>query len=625
MRRLAGAFLPGSAARALVGSALDPQSARTFTDGPLELAYTGRPAPTDDLLCLLDGHLDNHAELAAALTLPGGLPAETLLAAGWKRWRTQLPARMLGDFLLLVWDPHRGEGMLARDPLGGRSLFMSRRGRGLLFASEIGDLISLMPARPTPDGPGVAHWLAMSTRPGTATMYSGVERLKPGVALALGHAGVRELPYWTPRFREPLACPQPELVERVRGALERAVARRVDPDTDTGVLMSGGLDSSTVAAFAAAHAPGRVQAYAAVFPEHPAVDESQLIETLRGALTLPGVTGEVRPGGLLHSAALATAQWQLPLRSWGDFWALALLRAAAASGVTVMLGGEGGDEVFGVRAYLLADALRAGRPAQALALARELPGAGDSPPRRELASILGEVAVGGALPRRLHCLLARAEAAAAPRWLRREAARDLARTSDPHAWKRLDGPRWWAAAAHGLTQGIEDLGVLDAQRRRAASAGIEARQPMLDLELVELSLRIPPLASFDRWRSRPLLRAATAGLLPDTVRLRGGKALFDSLVVDCLAVSDREAIRSLLCDRGSEIRAYVDIEHVRRELLDSDSLRTHSPFTWMSQVWRLTTAECWLRAQRAPGLSILPTGVAASQPDIRLHPVTRQG
>jgi hypothetical protein len=214
--------------------------------------------------------------------------------------------------------------------------------------------------------------------------------------------------------------------------------------------------------------------------------------------------------------------------------------------------------------------------------------------------MLVNVAAMGALPYRLH-RLARAPFAGrdAPDWLRPQAKRDLRRTRDTLAWKRLDGPRWWADIAYGLTRGIEETGVFEQQRRTAAAAGLQARHPLLDLDLVELGLRQPPLSSYDRYLNRPVLRAATEGLLPDAVRLRPRKVLFDSLLVDCLAGPDAQAVRALL-GPGAELGAYVELDRATAELLDSEHLRRTQPFRWMWQVWRLCTAECWLRVQADP-------------------------
>jgi hypothetical protein len=179
-----------------------------------------------------------------------------------------------------------------------------------------------------------------------------------------------------------------------------------------------------------------------------------------------------------------------------------------------------------------------------------------------------------------------------------ERARGLGRASARRwPWKRFAGPRWWAHAAHGLTRGIEQSGVFEHHRRRSESAGVETRLPLLDLDLVELALQLTPLSSFDAERNRPLLRAAMAGQLPDAVRLRPAKARFDALLLDCIDAADHAAIRALLCDRRAELGAYVDLAKLRQTFFVDSRLRADQPFQWLWHVWRLASAECWLRAQ----------------------------
>jgi asparagine synthase (glutamine-hydrolysing) len=599
-RWLAGTFDPsGRTESSRLRDALRPEAGTLAAVGALHVAYSGPTRGAQDVLCLLDGYVDNAAELSDDLGISPTPSCEDLLAVGWRRWGVDLLPRVRGEFALVIWDAEAEEGLLARDQLGVRSMFLHERAGVLHFAGEIRHLLALLPGRPAPDRASVAHWLAMSNRPGSATLFAGVRRLNPGAILLLNRRGTREEHYWTPRFTEPLHDSEPELAHQMRAALDVAVERRIAKDGLTGVLMSGGLDSSSIAAVSASKAPGRVLACAAVFPEHPAVDESPLIDELRRTFTLGGITAEVRAGGLLASALESIVAWDLPLRSWGDFWALPLLRAAADAGAQVVLGGDGGDELFGVRAHLLADRLRAGHPVQAFRLAHELPGARDRPPRRELAAILADVALSGALPYGLHERLRRS-ARGAPDWLRSDALCDLLDTDDPLAWKRLDGPRWWAHAAYGLTRGVEETGVFEHQRRRSASAGLEARHPLFDLDLLQLALRQPPLATFDRYRSRPVLRTAMADLLPDSVRMRPQKALFDSLLLDCMTGTDGATAARMLGDPAAELRAFVDQGTVGRILFDESHMRQAEPFRWMWQIWRLITAECWLRAQAAP-------------------------
>jgi len=624
-RWIAGAFDPVSRLDAWrLAASLTPHEADVVEAGVIRVAYSGPLACERAPLCLFDGHLDNAAELRRELEVDradsrGRIPApkptpaelgdgsaragspaadEQLIVACYRRWDRALLSRLRGDFVLLIWDRERQDGLLARDQLGVRPCFISEVDGGLRFASEIRHLLSLLPQRPAPDRAGIAHWLTASARPGAGTLYEGVERLMPGTALLFDRHGFRRWRYWAPRFEEPLELSPGALAERIRTGIGEAVRRRLDPTGVTGVLMSGGLDSSAIAATCARQHDAQVEVCSATFPEHPETDESDLIAELCRELVLPQLGAVVRPGGLLTNMLESIAEWQMPQLGWGDFWALPLMRAAAGLGMRVMLDGDGGDELFGVRSYLLADRLSRGQLSQTWSLAHRLPGAASGPPRRQVAAMVGRRGVLGALPYGLHERLARPFAArSAPRWLRSALVGELTRTDDPLAWKRLDGPRWWAHTAYGVTQGIEQAGVFEHQSRRAALAGLAARHPLLDLDLVELGLRQPPRQTLDPCFNRPLLRAAMTGLLPDSVRLRAGKARFEPLIVDCLRGTDARAIRRLLTGPRAQIGAYVDTARMRQSLLDSEQESKANEFRWMWQMWRLINLECWLRAQ----------------------------
>jgi asparagine synthase (glutamine-hydrolysing) len=601
VKGLAGVFDPHGGVTG--GAPLRATREHLFAEGPLQVAFDGPGGCRGGLLCLLEGFLDDATELARQLSLDGEPAPEELLAAGYRRWGPGLPARLRGDFALLIWDTEHREGLLARDQLGVRGVYLHKRSGVLSFATELHELLELLPATPAPDRAALAHWLAASNRPGDGTLYEGVRRLDPGAMLLLGSGGVRRRSYWGPRYREPERIEPAEAAERVRAELERGVTRCLRRPGRVGVLMSGGLDSASVAALAAAPAGQEVSAYSGVFPEHPQVDESELIAELGRSLRLGGAQASVRAGGLVASALESARASRLPLLGWGDFWTVPLLRVARADGVTVTLGGDGGDELFGARTHLLADALRAGRPGRALRLARELPGAGEHPPRREVAGVLLRLGLAPALPRPPAPLARAAERRRLPAWLAPGAARALLDSDDGSAWRSLDGPRWWAHAAHGLTRGVEETGVFEHQRLRGRLVGVEPRHPFFDLDLLELSLTLAPELSMDRHRNRPLLRTAVAGALPESVRLRPAKAWFDSLIVDCLTGPDARAIRLLLDDRGSELAEFVE-RGALRERLDSVPGAGVERFRWMFELWRLVGAECWLRvlAGRADGL-----------------------
>jgi asparagine synthase (glutamine-hydrolysing) len=123
--------------------------------------------------------------------------------------------------------------------------------------------------------------------------------------------------------------------------------------------------------------------------------------------------------------------------------------------------------------------------------------------------------------------------------------------------------------------------------------GLEARHPLLDLDLVELALRLPPELAFDRCYNRPLLRHAVEGLVPDEVRLRPYKSRFDPVFVDAIE-RDRRAMERLLLAPTAELHAFVDPSDINgvleRTPRDAAGERERA-----TQVWSYGLLECWLR------------------------------
>lgn len=554
---------------------------------------------TDRPLCLLAGSLFNRAQISTMLAAddPG---LERLLASAYERWDVEMMSRLRGNFALLVHDPLRQRLVLACDQLGMGALFFHFDGSRLRFATEIGELIERLPTRPAPDEVSLARWLADTCTPEGRTLYEGVGRLGAGRLLTLDRSGIEIRRYWAPTFEGTIPLSRPEAAEAARSALAGAVHRHLPDEAHAGVLLSGGLDSSSVAALGCERASGPApRAYSAVFPDHPSIDESSLIDDATSALGMAGSRVEVRGGSMVQGALEYMRRWQVPLPAPNHFLWQPLLQRAAEEGTELMLDGEGGDELWRFSPYLIADRLRSGRPLAAARLGREMLGFDQYKGRSSLEPYLRLYGIKGAIPPGIHATLRRLHPPGryAPSWFTERSARVLADAWDPWSWKRLDGPRWWAFMADLLTGVRERLGVGDYLRRRAAMAGLASAHPLIDLDLVELALSLPPALAVDPHLERPLLRHATKGLIPDSIRLRTQKSYFTALFHDCLAVQDLGLIRELLGGEA-EVFAYVRPEAVGRELLADPPAGKGRDRSWPWSIWRLVTAECWLRAQR---------------------------
>jgi asparagine synthase (glutamine-hydrolysing) len=570
-------------------------------------------APT----CVLQGRIYNLGELGQELGLAAADgSAEAMLAAAWGSWGEALLERLRGDFALLLWDPVTRSGLLARDQLGSGSLYFHATTGRLVFASEVAGVLALLPARPAPDEVALAHWLAGSGPPQGRTFYAGVGRLEEGRLLRLRDGSWEEDAYWAPRYRSDTESDREAAVSGLRQHLDVAVERRTR-DSGAAVLLSGGIDSSAIAglASAAASQTSPLRAYSAVFPAQPRADESRLIETLVGDLGIDSVRIAVEEGSPLAGGLEYLREYQLPPSSPNLFFWTPLLRRAAADGVTALMDGEGGDEVMATGYYLLADRVRRGRALAALRLARNFPGAAEHLPWRSLLSVLRDYGVRGAFrvgePRGFR---------PPPAWLTPSMQAVYADSEDPWGWTRASGPRWWAQLVQAVTNSRGSVLGRDQVRQRSALAGIGASHPLLDLDLVEYVLRLDPSLAFDRHRARPLLREAVRGLIPDSLRLRPWKTNLDAVFHHGLLETDRGLLQLLLADQAAEVNAYVDPELIRRELLDGPA-DGQSEQARAIYLWRLATAECWLRFQSDPEAPARVLGSA--QParfEIRDHP-----
>jgi asparagine synthase (glutamine-hydrolysing) len=570
-----------------------------LTDGPLALGG-GSAGAAGDVHVRVAGRIDRAAGLRAALGLAPTTPVADTVAAGYARWGAAVLGHVSGPFALVAWDRAARRGLLAQDQLGGRSLFTFEDGPRLWFATEVAVLLRLLPRRPGPDELALAYHLVDHSIPDGRMLYRGVSRLGAGASLELSDAGRVARRHWAPRHAPPLRAPRPELAAGLRDALTAAAAHAAPAAATGAVLLSGGLDSSAVASLAAPRAPG-LRAVSAAFPRAPDVDETAWAAMVaeRARLALTSVPIEA-PDPVAAAEAYGNA-WALPLPAPGIVIEAPLIAAARTAGATVALDGQGGDEVLGPAYFVIADRLRRGRALAAYKLARRYPGIGPAPTRAAVRLVLTGVGVRGAVAPRLHERIRgrRPTGRYAPAWLRPGPAALFVASEDPWRWKRLDGPRWWAALADTLTRGRERADIADYVRRRARLGGLEGRSPLLDLGLVEFVLRIPPETNFDPVTSRPLAREALRGTLPEAVLARRDKSDFAAFYHRLLAAeATLGRIRDLLDPRRAGVGAYVDLVQVHRDLLDRPPPVGGPGWrAWAPQIWNIATGELWLRSQ----------------------------
>jgi asparagine synthetase B (glutamine-hydrolysing) len=440
-----------------------------------------------------------------------------------------------GSFAAVFVERRTGRAVAVRSAVGERPLFWRREGASAAFASEVKQLAAWSD-RPPVNEDAVLDLVAQRFERPERTTYQGIVRLLPGTTLEVA-GEVTEQRFWRPGDGAGMGSVSfEEAVREFRRLLHQAVARRLGPGTV--VLMSGGLDSTSVAAEAAPLHLGRygvpLRVVSAAYPDHPAVDESGAIRATADALGCEVVWVQPRPRpfrDLVRRAWLHDGPDLAPLSSNLE----EILAGARGVGITACLDGHDGDTVLGLSAGAVGALLRRGRwgtAARRVGFMRRRLGIGRARAVRRVL-IPGMVdAVPGARPawRRL-----RPPPDPWPSWVT-----EPIRRRDGAA---LDWYRYQADAVEGaLVLSVENL------ERTAACSGVDLLHPYCDPDLVDFLLQLAPEVKLAAGATKALVRRAYLEL-PREVRDRVDKTRFndvtlagasrDEIVAEAAAVSKR--------------------------------------------------------------------------------------
>ncbi len=304
-----------------------------------------------------NGEIDNSGELRAWLESRGrpvgSLTDVAVLNGLYLEKGERFVDELVGAFALALWDPRDGTLLLARDRAGERPLFFSLEGDTVRFATEIAALATDPDLRLTPDRASLAWYLRFGSFIAPRTPFAEVRKVGPGeVVVFRGGATGPSLThrrYWEWRIGVPARVRGPagaDLLEAFDRIFRQAVKRQSEADVDYGVFLSGGVDSSLVAAVARSLRPERpLTAYTLRFDE-PSFDEGSAASRVAAHLGCARVPVWVRAADLPEGIATLVRTVGEPLAD--PAWVpTALLARRAAQDVKLCLVGEGADELFG--------------------------------------------------------------------------------------------------------------------------------------------------------------------------------------------------------------------------------------------------------------------------------------
>jgi len=323
----------------------------------LDLTPTGRQPmadPAGRLRISYNGELYNHDDLRRELAGKGhafrGTSDTEVVLAAWAEWGPECLGRFDGMFAFALHDAGVGRLFLARDRVGEKPLFYRHAEGGLVFASELTALLADPDCPRHLDLEALEYYLAYGYVPGERCILRGARKLPAAHALEYEPSGdrLRVWRYWTlpePPRENSTAASEGALVEELQALLTDSVRRRLVADVPVGVLLSGGVDSSLVAASAVRSSGRPVKTFTVTFPGDPAHDEGPRARLVARHLGTDHTEITAEPASLDLLPEIAR-QLDEPMADH-SIVPTHLVSRAIRPLVKVALGGDGGDELFG--------------------------------------------------------------------------------------------------------------------------------------------------------------------------------------------------------------------------------------------------------------------------------------
>lgn len=296
---------------------------------------------------VFNGEIYNFADIRKSLIADGvkfrsTSDTEVILALYAREGRAAF-ARLAGMFAIALWDRDRRELVLARDRLGKKPLYFGVFDGTLLFASEPKAILE-HPAFPRRVDPrAITEYLAFEYVPTPRSIWDGLGKLEPGTLLIWKDGVASRERFWSPDLRE-REIPLADALASLDRLLATSVRERLVADVPVGVLLSGGLDSSTVAYYAAREKQERIRTFSIAF-EEASFDESAYARMVSDHLGTDHRVRTVRADDMIAEIPAIAEMLDEPMAD-ASILPTYLLSRFVRKEITVALGGDGGDELF---------------------------------------------------------------------------------------------------------------------------------------------------------------------------------------------------------------------------------------------------------------------------------------
>jgi len=524
---------------------------------------------------------------------------ETILH-GYREWGADVLTRLRGMFAFALWDEAEQALVLARDPFGIKPMYWTVVDDIFYFASEVKALLPFLKSIET-DPEAFKDYLAFQFCLRGRTMFKGVHELPPGHFLRVdATGGISTQRYWEIYYEPDFTHTEKYFEEAVRSLVRESVALHLRADVPVGSYVSGGFDSSVIASLAAKIHPHELMGFTGKFPERAAYDESEFARAVADRAGFPMQEVAISAQDFVETIEDVVYHLDYPVAGPGSFPQYVVSRLAA-SHRKVLLGGQGGDEVFGgYTRYLIAyfeqcikgaidGTMNAGR--FVVTYESIIPNLTALASYKPLLKEFFRDGLFDEIDARYFRLINRSPD------LRREVNWDNLGDYSPYESFRdvfhgsnVAKESYFDSMTHFDFKTLLPA-LLHVEDRMSMAHGVESRVPLLDRPLVELAATIPADVKFRNGSMKHILRQALGDELPKSVVERKDKMGFPVPLQEWV-VAQRSAVRDfvtqILTDDVARGRALVDNRAVVAGM-DAEPL-------YGRRVWGFLCLELWQRA-----------------------------
>jgi asparagine synthase (glutamine-hydrolysing) len=570
----------------------------------IDIESGAQPMVSPHHAIVFNGEIYNYIELREDLKQRGHrfvTESDTeVILQSYQEYGNECLNNLNGMFAFLIHDKIRNCVIAARDHFGIKPLYYYISQEYILFASEIKALLAHPAVTPELDQPAMDDYLTFQFALGDKTLFKNIFKVKPGhyLNIDLHSFQIQQVNYWKPNFSVDTTHTESYFINELRYLLEDTIRLQLRSDVPLGCYLSGGMDSSLITLMAAARLPKRLLTFSGAFHEGPAFSEMAYIEEV--AKKAGSEAHSVYPTAQDFIDNIANLIYHLdePVAGPGLFPQYMVSKLAKEQGVKVVLGGQGGDEIFGGYArYVIAYLEQAIKGAiqrttdegeHIVSLKTIVPNLSFIENYLPMIKQFWSKGTFEPMDARYFHLIDRMEGNVS--MLTNDFLENYDRNEVFNRFKKLFNDPNTSSYFNKITH-FDLFGSLPAllqvEDRMSMAVSIESRVPLLDKRIIELLAQIPPAIKFKGAEMKYLLKKSTNHIMPAKILERRDKMGFPVPFHLWARNEAKEFLQDTLLSQKSRQRGIFETTEIEK------MITAEKPFG--RQLWGALSLELWFQ------------------------------